>query len=213
MANVQDIYEQYVAGRFQDISLDRVCEATILAGASVEFWRHPLGFMHGELTPVVSAPENERFRLHLWLNDAGSGDQLGDLHEHTWELTSLVLKGQVLDSNFEAVACSNGEFTGSRILYGDVNSSVEVGNFDLVRIAERTVQEGSVYKIPSRTIHLNRVSSLPTVTLVRSVDDGRGDGPLVLAPRLSGPGGATERREQVPASQVFSLLDEALRSS
>lgn len=204
------IYQRYMAQDYSSLDIGSVLEAVSSASPEVIFQLHPLGFIHGELSPSLPLPEGERFRLHIWLSDAGSLDQLGDLHEHTWELTSLVLVGAVVDRNYEALPSPEGDFVGARILYGSENRSEPMGSYRLCFVGERTVRVGGVYKIPSRTIHLNRVSEVPTVTLVRSVEDDRGDGPLVLTPSSGDQGLATGVRTRLNASEVFRRLHAAM---
>ncbi len=213
MLSLREIYEAYVANEFARISISSVLGAMFLEADMVDVWKHPLGFNHAELTPLVNAPAGERFRLHFWLDDRGVVDDLGDLHEHTWDLTSLVLSGCVIDSNLAASPTAEGEYLGSRITYGEKNTAQEVGRFDLQVTNVRTIQMGSAYQIPSRTIHLNEIGAVPTVTLVRSVEDGRGDGPLVLTKYAKGQGLATEMRAKLPTAEALDRLTKALSES
>lgn len=210
MPSLAQIYSKYVARDYSSIDLESVLQSITDANQNVTFQIHPLGFIHGELSPCVPLSYGERFRLHIWLSDAGSLDQLGDLHEHTWNLTSLVLAGGVLDRNYEAIPTPRGTFSGSRIMYGPQNTATPLGEYDLRLTEERTVSAGNVYSIPSRTIHLNQISQVPTVTLVRSVEDGRGDGPLVLTPQSVGQGVATGVRTEIDAFDVLARLRAAM---
>lgn len=210
MSSLSEVYASYLSNDYSKISIGDVLEALVAAEASIDVWKHPLGFYHAELTPLVDAPAGERFRLHFWLDDRGVADELGDLHEHTWHLTSLVLVGCVVDSNLVALAAAEGEYLGSRITYGETNTAEEVGRFDLHLTDVRTIQAGAFYQIPSRTIHLNTVSSVPTVTLVRSIEDANGEGPLVLTSHENGQGIATGRRQMVPTSIAIARLKSAL---
>lgn len=210
MLNVQGIYESYCAFEFTDITIRSVLSAIGSEMESVEVWKHPLGFYHAELTPFVNVPSSERFRLHMWLDDHGTIDELGDLHEHTWDLTSLVLVGSVIDLNLLAVPTLAGEYLGSRITYGTKNTAKQVGRFDLTVTKSRTVHSGSIYQIPSRTVHLNKIGVVPTVTLVRSVEDNRDAGPLVFTKYSKGQGMATGKRTKLPASYVFDRLAKVL---
>lgn len=210
MPSILQIYKKFLAREYSSIDLESVLRSIADTGQNVTFQIHPLGFIHGELSPCVPLNSGERFRLHIWLSDAGSLDQLGDLHEHTWDLTSLVLAGEILDRNYEAIPTPRGAFSGSRIVYGPQNTATLLGRYDLRLRDERRVGAGSVYSIPSRTIHLNQIGQIPTVTLVRSVEDGRGDGPLVLTPQSVGQGVATGVRTEIDASDVLARLRAAI---
>lgn len=211
MLEVKDLYRHMRDGRYSAFSLKEVIDVVRATSPTIDFWQHPLGFCHGELTPHAGAAVGERLRLHIWLDDSGSGDQLGDLHEHTWHLTSLVLRGVVHDENFEIISAQDGRYAGSRILYGEVNQTRAEGRFDLQQIKDRIVIAGSAYTIPSRTIHINHVEALPTVTLVRSVEDQRGDGPLVLSSKRKTQGLVTGTRRKLSRPEVATLLEGALR--
>jgi len=212
MSKIEEVYAAYVNGAFGQITLAGVVEA-VMETSGITMWRHPLGFYHAELTHLVPAESKERFRLHVWLDAVGSSDSLGDLHEHTWDLTSLVLAGSVRDSNFSPVASPSGRYMGSRIRYDDVNTAESVGSFDLVPVVERKIEVGEHYQIPSRTIHLNSPGSIPTVTLVRSLEDQRGDGPLVLSPKSVNAVFATGTRERVDLANVMAKLNQMLASA
>ena len=204
------VYNKYLSGEYSSIDLDYLLQSISTADQCPTFQVHPLGFIHGELSPCLPVSRGERFRLHIWLTNAGSLDQLGDLHEHTWNLTSLVLAGGLLDRNYEAIPTPRGAFSGARIVYGPQNSATPLGNYDLRLTKERTVSKGGVYSIPSRTIHINQITQIPTVTLVHSVEDGRGDGPLVLTPQSVGQGFATGVRTEIDALDVLARLRAAM---
>lgn len=211
MRDVAGIYDDYVSGNYHEIQVRDVVDAARSQAREIEVRRHPLGFYHAELTPLTSAPIGERFWLHFWLDSSGSIDGLGDLHEHTWHLTSLVLAGRVIDSNLVATPAENGAYFGSRIVYAQTNSSAAAGRFDLVTVNTRQVEAGDSYEISSRTVHLNAIGALPTVTLVRSVEDQREDGPLVFSAVGANPGAATSSRPRVVSETIFDSLATALK--
>lgn len=205
-SSLQEIFESYVNFDFSNISLDHVLNAINEAGNNVHVWKHPLGFYHAELTQLIKLPANERFRLHFWLDQCGVSDGLGSLHEHTWDLTSLVLEGIVIDSNLRTLASSEGEYLGSRISYGTENKAIEAGRFDLEITNTRVLKKGMFYQIPSRVVHLNEVGQVPTVTLVRSIADNLPMGPLVLAKVNHGQGTVTATRKRVSTLAMLKQL-------
>lgn len=213
LTSLSEIYSAYLAGAYSSITLTDVLSAIEADADRVITRRHPLGFTHAELTPCVGAPVGERFRLHFWLDDSGTRDDLGDLHEHTWHLTSLVLAGGVSDSTLRASPVLTGKYQGSRIIYGEQTSSELVGRFDLETVQTRRVDAGSVYTIPSRTVHLNSVVTVPTVTLVHSIEDNRGEGPLVFNAQSEDAISATPVRAQVNTLGALHELEVALGHS
>ncbi|MGI9821942.1 hypothetical protein [Agromyces sp. Marseille-Q5079] len=208
--SLREIYESFISESYSSITLADVLSAIAVDAKSVITRRHPLGFTHAELTPCVGAPVGERFRFHFWLGNAGTRDDLGDLHEHTWDLTSLVLAGEVDDTTLRASLTPMGTYQGSRIIYGDRNSSELVGRFNLETIESRRVPAGTVYAIPSRTVHLNTVTMVPTVTLVRSIEDNRGEGPLVFSTPSATTVSATPARLRVDTLDALDALTVAL---
>lgn len=207
--SVVDICSLHKSGSLDQITLDATLRAVLAEKELVTAWRHPLGFAHLELTSAGQLPQGERFRLHYWTTFGGVQDGLGDLHEHTWDLRSLVLAGQVIDTNLDAIPDDNGAYRGARINYSDVNTSQVAGRFALQPSVRRVVNKGGMYEIPSRTVHLNEVGVLPTVTLVHSREDGLGRGPLVFSSIDSEGGPVTAQRQRI---DVAAALQELLRA-
>lgn len=173
-------------------------EADVLAA-----WRHPLGFIHVELTDHVKTAPGQRLRFHIWDNEMGARDDLGDWHDHVWHLTSWVLVGQLVDTTYEPVPHPTGDFVGSRVRYGESISSSAAGRFDLALISQRNVFAGTIYTIPSGVVHKSEVAVVPSATLLLSVDEPSAveRGPLVLSPVLAREG-ATAVRKRVTASEI-----------
>lgn len=210
-SGIDSIYKEYVASNFSVIHLSEVLSALPLDSPKFLVWKHPLGFFHAELTPFVPTGANERFRFHFWLNSGGPLDSLGNLHEHTWHLSSLVLAGKISDTTLRASPADAGEYSGSRIIYGRENTSETVGRFDLDILESRIIPAGSHYSIPSRTVHLNGAQQYPAVTLVRSIEDETGRGPLVLTRTEETQGLPTSVREPVNPTEIISLLAKRLK--
>jgi hypothetical protein len=144
-------------------------------------FRHPLGFLHVELTPLLRLPRAERLRLHIWPSTSYLGDPAGNIHDHTWSLTSVVLRGSLRDRNYEPIPCERGAYTGTRVVYGEQNAFVDDSRYSLEKVADRTVVPGQVYKVPARVVHRTDVTTAQTVTVVlaEETQDERG-GPLLL---------------------------------
>jgi len=198
----------------EGIRLHDVIGASLESAADLEAWRHPLGFTHVELTRQADCRDDERLRLHLW---SGSmrirGDDAGTVHEHTWGLTSLVLRGAIRDRNYRPVERLAGRYQGARVEYGARNKFVQAGRYDLDLIADRRVDAGSVYRIPPRIVHETEVEQFPTVTLVlatgvRAVAD---PGPLLLSKEGSASSG-TPVRKKVDTAGLRRELQSALLS-
>jgi hypothetical protein len=170
--------------------------------------KHPLGFLHVDLTPAMTAPmKGEAFRLHIWGSDDAEPDALGALHEHTWQLTSLVIVGSLLDRNYVAEPDADGGYEGVRVNYGVQNTFAAEGVWSLRLVRTRVVRAGGIYNIAPRVVHETTLLSTPTVTLVRAWENESEakEGPLVLVPRGQELRG-TPSRERIPATYVGEVL-------
>ena len=148
----------------------------------IQATKHPLGFAHLELTTVLGTPF--RTRLHVWTQETMQwADVLGNLHDHTWELRSAVLTGELTDSFLEPREVPGGEYGAYQIQYGDAgNTTVRLpGRWSLDEAGVRTVLRGETYTLPPRIVHRTSVDCFPTATLVVAKEFG-GDGPLVFLP-------------------------------
>lgn len=186
-------------------------EAIVNSASDFQSWRHPLGFIHSELTPLVAAKSGTRYRLHVWDNKLGTRDDLGDLHDHIWDLKSWVLYGLLEDSTFRPVRSESGDFFGSRIIYGDANSASPESKYRLDRVQLRRVGSGSLYTIPSGVVHSSKPIEVPSVTLVVSEEDpeAASRGPLVLSRKRAG-SSATSVREEVSSDEVRIVVRDIL---
>lgn len=197
--------------RDPNVSLVRIDWSRLVAsiaggGDLLECSRHPLGFLHVELSPLFNLAPNERLRLHYWPTAGANADSIGSLHDHVWNLASVVAAGSLLDRTFTPVASIDGEYEGTRVFYGQgANQFLTDGFYDLHFERELTIGPNQVYRVPSRTVHDSSVVTAPAVTFVLAQDDEAAAhfGPLILQRRdLEGKGTAVR--------ETFDL-DEALR--
>lgn len=153
--------------------------------------RHPLGFLHIELTPIVQLNAGERLRLHYWPSLGANADAIGSLHDHVWHLASVVAAGRLRDRTLRPVRDPEGDYEGTRVDYSNQgNAFVREGMFSLTFEREIVVGPNMVYRVPSRVVHDSSVVEAPAVTFVLARDDDRAasDGPLIL----QRPGGRSE---------------------
>jgi hypothetical protein len=144
--------------------------------------QHPLGFAHIELT--TAAQTDFRTRLHIWTEDTARwADKVGALHDHTWELRSAVLIGEVTDEYLTPREETHGTYKAFRINYAEDGNKSEplAGLWDLDQRGRRTIRAGEAYSLPPRVVHVSTVRVFPTATLVAAVERG-GLGPTVYAP-------------------------------
>lgn len=209
---ITEAYEALCANDLSRVNRVELYKEVIAVSPKLTMQRHPLGFIHIELTSLVPVGAGERLRLHIWDTDAGVVDDLGDLHDHVWALHSLVLDGELTDSTYEAIADAQGPFWGSRVKYGALNSSEPDARYRLDLLDRRRISAGTVYRIPSGVIHASQVTKVPSVTLLLAVDDPhrKERGPLVLS-RVGAHGHATAARPAVSVGELEAALLPLIR--
>ncbi|MFJ7049750.1 hypothetical protein ACIQVC_41020 [Streptomyces sp. NPDC101112] len=191
-----------------NISLDGSGLLNWLADKSNCFaaFRHPLGFVHADLTDLVGeVPDGVRVRVHVWTEATSGDDALGLVHDHMWQLTSMVMIGQLADIAIRAVPDPQGSHDAIRVTYGKVNEFTHEGRVMLQEVYRRYVSAGQIYRIPSRSIHETLIVRAPVATLLVTQDDPPGcPGPIILAPHPAEPLG-TAIREPVSPEEVSAL--------
>jgi hypothetical protein len=176
--------------------------------------RHPLGFLHVELTPIAPLYPGERLRLHYWPHMGANPDEIGSLHDHVWKLASAVAVGGLRDRTFKAVPDQRGHYRGSAVEYGErANRFVDRGRFSLTFERELKVGPGDIYRIPARTLHDSEVVDAPAVTFVLATDDelAATNGPLILHTEAAQTG--TTVRQPFDASEALSLVRRRLEAA
>lgn len=193
-----------------DLDVKGLLHAVATQVDDVEVTRHPLGFIHADLSPLAKVAAHERLRLHVWTDDSPScTDGLGPVHDHVWEGKSAVLAGSLTNSLLRVVKATDGPYTMSEASYVDDVQYLTIVDkgLDLQEIEQKQVDQGSWYFLPRRLIHSTRINLYPTATLVLAnyVDTGR---PRVVSNRNPEPG--PRIRSNVPADATLSALDKVL---
>jgi hypothetical protein len=198
-------------GSTLDVDPAKIIDEIISAPKQVKAERHPIGFLHIELTPLVPVEKFERLRFHVWPASMRQEDEAGSVHDHIWDLTSVVIHGELRDRNYAPDPSPFGRFHGSRVAYGERNEFEDAGRYNLELVNDRRVASGGVYKIPPRIVHTTEIIGSPTMTMVLANErpDGTGTGPLLLN-RSTVPIG-TAFRSQISESALNSEL-RVLRS-
>ena len=173
--------------------------------------RHPLGFVHLEITSIAPVEKGERLRLHYWPREGSNADEIGALHDHVWDLASVVAAGRLRDRTFRLVSNERGKYRGSVVVYGtSTNHFADRGRFELAFEREIVVAPGEIYRIPSRTVHDSEIVEAPAVTFVLARDDENAAtmGPLVLHAGAGGTGTAV--RESFDCGEALVLVRHRL---
>lgn len=168
---------------------------------------HPLGFVHFDLTNLAALDDGSFARFHIWDPKLSPPDAGGSIHDHTWGLKSLVLRGKLRNCNYRPLPDQDGPFAATRVIYGRENSFVPVGRYSLELVSDRTLRELDTYSIPSRLVHESTLLSSVAVTFVVGTPDDTANthGPLLLNHHSQFCSG-TSRRERLSDTRGLSLL-------
>jgi hypothetical protein len=176
--------------------------------------RHPLGFLHADLSPFASLAQDERLRLHIWTEESRAfADNLGVYHDHVWEGRSFIITGCVTNSLMRVVRRRNDEerdagerFTMSEVTYLDGRQFIEVidKDLELEEIDRRRAVQGSSYFLPRRVVHATEIGALPTATIVLAKCFSDGARPRLVSPLVPDP--APRVRPTVLSDELRSAL-------
>lgn len=211
---IADLVEYVVTkkGRPQHIGRSLLeCLASSIGEIAV--YRHPLGFLHFDLTSIAQIEGGGFARLHIWDRQLSPPDPAGNVHDHTWQLHSLVLVGSLRDRTFQPFESAAGSMKAVQVIYGSTNEFIDSGTFDLRLVRDQIFTKGDIYTIPSRMVHESEVLSEPTVTFVVGIPDShaKSNGPLIFS-RDRAPVMGTPVREQVSSQLALDALMSVAQS-
>jgi hypothetical protein len=172
---------------------------------------HPLGFFH--LAEDVGP--DARLRVHVWPRGWTVSDEQvgGEIHDHVFDLRSLVLAGSIKNEVFEAVEDRNGKFRLLNIEYGRDTSRVGLSGpaVRLEELSDCVHTSGEVYSVRAGVFHRSSAKETPAITLVLAASPSMGKHPLVALAAGHPPPSAFMRRNL--NSVELELLLEALSCS
>lgn len=193
-----------------DTNLNKVVADQIMANIDrVPTTRHPLGFVHFDVTGLAKLPPFSFARLHVWDATLAPPDPAGNIHDHSWHLTSAILTGALRDRTFVPVPTPGGSLSAVRVEYGETNEFPDAGRYELRKLTDTTYRKGDVYQIKSRIVHESEPLGHPTVTLVVGLPDANAEmhGPLILSRSKQGAPGTPKRESLSPAAAKKVLED------
>lgn len=163
---------------------------------------HSNGFIKIVFPP--DADEVEEYRFHIW----PKGGALSDIHNHTSDFESLILKGMIQEELFEKIEgntyilyrCTERELTGEASL-------IPIETCNVRSVGKRLLGKHEAYRIAINGYH--RVATSPrfeVTTLVRQLAKQRNYSFVV---KLPGPGDDSISLRNPPLSeeQVTGLLN------
>jgi hypothetical protein len=130
---------------------------------------HPLGFIY------VSERLDDRMtlRYHLWPPSwaAPAGQQNGTLHDHQFELNSIVVAGSLQQTSFTCRYDVNGNYSVFDVKYSPVGSVLEASGdrANLEIKASDTFRAGSAYRLPPGVPHEVEPATRPAATIVLAI--------------------------------------------
>lgn len=144
--------------------------------------KHPLGFTYAadKLSAAMSV------RYHLWPADWSVPEAAlaADLHDHSYQLNSLVVGGALMHETFRTDPDREGAFEVLEVEYQD-GTSVLRHTGHLLKLLEETRETheaGTAYRLQVGQIHRVRAIRQPCATLVLTIMPTIVHAPRVLTP-------------------------------
>jgi hypothetical protein len=175
MADLRSIYEELIAS-----STGRGFETALMSTplADERIYTHPLGFR-----VIRTADGSHTLRLHIW-HQALAGQQPGfEVHDHSFDLESCVLDGQLESELYAAEPSEAGKHAIYRVIYAAGRSILERTQTRVrLRVTSaETVGPGQRYYIAAGQLHSTRCRVFETaMSLVLTVETGHV--PITIGP-------------------------------
>lgn len=184
-------------------------EVSALGAASVEW--HPLGFCRIDVSMhIPDRAPLERFFLHVWRKDAPV-DSLGVLHTHVFDMTSIVLCGEVENSTYRVSGdCEESDSVGEYLVNYGNKSVTRIRGVQLTPHCRRTFSAGCLYRVGVGVPHESRIVAHPTVTLIRKLYPLQPES----GPRIFSTGtvdSKSSERPRIEVADIKSLIDAELK--
>lgn len=131
----------------------------------------PLGFYRIFITARDALSPG--IMLHAWLDDTQPRQSdFVDIHSHTFEMTSRVLVGELVNEIYQVIPDRSGDYKKVNVFHDGVNSKRVVSD-ELVRaelISSERVRENQKYSFGSKIFHCTTIKKYPTITLMRKTN-------------------------------------------
>jgi hypothetical protein len=155
--------------------------------------RHPLGFVH------LSEQLDDRMtlRYHFW--PVGwtlpSGQESGALHDHQFELNSIIVAGSLQQSTFNDLYDVNGGYAVFEVNYSSLGSALHSSGMrvNLEMETRNIFCAGTAYRLPPGVPHEIEPVARPSASVVLTVLSATPRLPRVFVPQGQVPPGEFER--------------------
>lgn len=191
----------------RDILLNNLRENVVkLHQVKVEIQVYPIGFLR---LPFTKDRLHDGFALHVWKNDLPWRDSF-NLHTHIFNMRSRVLRGAIIDTEWDVVENLKGEYRLTKPYYQDGRMVLEeLGRVNIrPNLPDKHTQD-EVYEVPKHQFHSSEVEE-GTVTLIEKSEINPNDHPLVVL-QLNEPtqeGGFDST--QFPQDQAWAIIERSM---
>jgi len=147
---------------------------------------HPLGFF----VATKRIDTQSALRFHVWPNgfDTSQSQAGGEIHDHIFELNSLVVAGALQQKRFTCRYDASGTHDVLEVGYTKDGSNLCASGSKAILNLEKEEQfnAGTIYKLPIGSIHHAAAVTHPTASLVLTTRDLSKTTPIVFVP-IGGP--------------------------
>lgn len=139
---------------------------TLLQSVATEARLHPLGFIY----VIKDIGTTAKLRFHLWLSNfrISAEQKPAELHDHLFDLSSLLIVGRLENDTYSFQPDSAGKYERVTIEYSRSTSFGHVSeNFGVLHhVSNRTYRSGEIYRMSAGIIHKGTATQFPTGTIV-----------------------------------------------
>jgi hypothetical protein len=144
--------------------------------------KHPLGFV----MISESVGDGVDLRYHVWPENwpPADGQEGADLHDHIYDLSSIVVAGSIRQETLEAVPDPQGDYQVFEVQYSAAGSAQHYTgrSVRLDSIFDDIFSVGMAYRLSASTVHRVEVLERPAATLVLTTRCAGSTAPLVFVP-------------------------------
>lgn len=173
--------------------------------------RHPLGFVYA----AEELADGVFLRYHYWPADwsmpsleAGHED-----HDHTYELSSLIIAGALRHQTFAVTESGTGPLQILNVTYDKSDSTLRPTGqrVDVRQLESRIFREGEAYRLACGVIHRATPIERPAATIALTRDGKVPHGPRVLG-SVAGSNLVTFHRQELGSVEIDCYRAELLET-
>lgn len=138
----------------------------ILNREKIAFQKHPLGFKYFKLGSISKEIE---FRLHFWVNTNERQDVDLQIHDHSFDFDSFIVKGSITNNKYKIINSHNPKGYLYNVKFKNERSKLilKTNNCFIRNIQSIRVNQGEFYSMVNNEFHESINNEEQTVTLLR----------------------------------------------